>query len=313
MDPALIPALYDVMMVARTGSVAVAARRLNKTPSAVSQQIRRITDALGVTLFERRGRGLSLTQAAEHVLPAATRLFDEAEAVFGLFGELSGSAVTTLRIAASDYLGKPLLVPVLRDLAAVGVPLHFEISTVHSEESLALLERGAVDMAIVSRASTGDRSALTGSTLLEQDLFWVSPKRAPIKRGARRLPLAERLAKGPVLRLAPGSLGRKLLDRHLEQHGIRPASTVDVPSVSLLLAYATGGVGIGLVPALSLDGHDLAALLVEPSGLPRLPVQLVTRAGRPLVPVVERFTTRLLQEAERERSRLEKILAPRGR
>ena len=305
MDPALIPALYDVMMVARVGSVGAAARRLNKTPSAVSQQIRRITDALGVVLFERRGRGLSLTQAAEHVLPAATRLFDQAEAVFGLFGELSGAAVTTLRIAASDYLGKPLLVPVLRDLAASGVPLHFEISTVHSEEALALLERGAVDMAVVSQV--GDRPGLAGTTLLEQPLSWVSPK-----RGSRRTSLEERLAKGPLLRLATGSLGRKLLDRYLEQRGIRPASTVDVPSVSLLLAYATGGVGIGLVPALSLDGQDAGALLVEASDLPRLPVQLVTRAGRPLVPVVERFTARLIQQAEQERARLEQT-RPRKR
>jgi DNA-binding transcriptional LysR family regulator len=298
------------MMVARVGSVGAAARRLNKTPSAVSQQIRRVTDALGVVLFERRGRGLMLTQAAEHVLPAATRLFDQAEAVFGLFGELSGSAVTTLRIAASDYLGKPLLVPVLRDLAASGVPLHFEISTVHSEESLALLERGAVDMAVVSQA--GDRAGLAATTLLEQHLWWVSPKRnARNQRGARSAPdarhspLDERLAKGPLLRLGTGSLGRKLLDRYLEQRGIRPASTVDVPSVSLLLAYATGGVGIGLVPALSLDSNDLGALLVEPSELAPLPVQLVTRVGRPLVPVVERFTTRLLQQAEEERARLE--------
>lgn len=316
MDPALIPALYDVMMVARVGSVAVAARRLNKTPSAVSQQIRRITDALGVVLFERRGRGLSLTQAAEHVLPAATRLFDEAEAVFGLFGELAGSAVTTLRIAASDYLGKPLLVPVLRELATEGAPLHFEISTVHSEESLALLERGEVDMAVVSQAGAGERAGLSSTTLLEQDLLWVSPKRAASKHRARRLPLEERLTSGPVLRLAPGSLGRKLLDRHLERHAIRPASTVDVPSVSLLLAYVTGGVGIGLVPALSLDGKDLGALHavhVEPSDLPRLPVQLVTRGGRPLVSVVERFTARLLQQGERERIRLDQMLAGRRR
>ncbi|MFZ5890850.1 MAG: LysR family transcriptional regulator [Myxococcota bacterium] len=297
MDPALIPALYDVLMVARVGSVGAAARRLNKTPSAVSQQIRRLTESLGVVLFERRGRGLTLTQAAEHVLPAATRLFDQAEAVFGLFGELSGAAVTTLRIAASDYLGKPLLVPVLRDLAAEGVPLHFEISTVHSEESLAMLERGAVEMAVVSQA--GGRAGLSATTLLDQSLVWVSPKRAS------RRPLAERLAKGPLLRLGTGSLGRKLLDRYLEQQGIRPVSSVDVPSVSLLLAYAAGGVGIGLVPELSLDARDLAALRVEPSDLPALPVQLVTRAGRPVVPVVERFTVRLLEQAKRERTRLE--------
>jgi len=286
------------MMVARVGSVGAAARRLNKTPSAVSQQIRRLTESLGVVLFERRGRGLGLTPAAEHVLPAATRLFDEAEAVFGLFGELSGAAVTTLRIAASDYLGKPLLVPVLRDLAAEGVPLHFEISTVHSEESLALLERGAVDMAVVSQA--GERAGLSVTQLLEQNLVWVSPK-----RGARRTSLGERLAKGPLLRLGTGSLGRQLLDRYLERQGVRPVSTIDVPSVSLLLAYATGGVGIGLVPALSLDERDRSSVLLEPADLPRLPVQLVTRTGRPVVPVVERFTARLVEQAERERSRVE--------
>jgi DNA-binding transcriptional LysR family regulator len=167
------------------------------------------------------------------------------------------------------------------------------------------LERGAVDMAVVSQA--GDRAGLSATTLLEQHLCWVSPKRnarAP-KRSSRPSTLDERLAKGPLLRLGTGSLGRKLLDRYLEQRGIRPASTVDVPSVSLLLAYATGGVGIGLVPALSLDSNDLGALLVEPSELAPLPVQLVTRVGRPLVPVVERFTTRLLEQAEQERSRLE--------
>ncbi|MGC4086570.1 MAG: LysR family transcriptional regulator [Polyangiaceae bacterium] len=305
MDPTLIPALYDVMMVARVGSVGAAARRLNKTPSAVSQQIRRLTEALGVALFERRGRGLSLTQAAEHVLPAATRLFDEAEALFGLFGELSGSAVTTLRIAASDYLGKPLLVPVLRDLATEGVPLHFEISTVHSEEALALLERGAVEMAVVSQA--GERAGLSPTNLLEQSMLWVSPKRSAKRRAPP--PLRERIAQGPLLRLGIGSLGRKLLDRYLEQRGIRPASTVDVPSVSLLLAYATGGVGIGLVPALSLDERDRDSLLVEPSDLPRLPVQLVTRAGRPLAPVVERFTARLQQQASLENARLDSAMS----
>lgn len=298
MDASLIPALYDVMMVARTGSVGQAARRLSKTPSAVSQQIRRLTDALGVPLFERRGRGLVLTQAAEHVLPAATRLFDEAEAVFRLFGELSGSATTTLRIAASDYLGKPLLVPVLRDLAAEGAPLHFEISTVHSEEALALLERGDVEMAIASFAR--ERAGLSAELLFEQAFYWIGPKRL-----GRRRTLVERLDREPLLRLAAGSLGRKLLDQYLEQRGLRPASTIDVPSVSLLLAYATGGVGIGLIPFLPLDERELEGALLEPADVPSLPVQLVMRSGRRAVPAVDQFIERLLKEAAKQRPRLE--------
>lgn len=298
MDAALIPALYDVMMVARTGSVGLAARRLGKTPSAVSQQIRRLTDALGVPLFERRGRGLVLTQAAAQVLPAATRLFDEAEAVFRLFGELSGWATATLRIAASDYLGKPLLVPVLRDLAAKGAPLRFEISTVHSEEALVLLERGDVEMAIVSYAR--ERAGLSAKPLFEQAFYWIGPARP-----GRRRTLVERLDSEPLLRLAAGSLGRKLLDGYLDRHGLRPASTIDVPSVSSLLVYATGGVGIGLIPFLPLDERELQGASIEPADVSSLPVQLVMRSGRRAVPAVDHFVERLLQEAEKQRPRLE--------
>jgi len=297
MDPALIPALYDAMIVARTGSVGAAARRLNKTPSAVSQQIRHLSDALGVALFERRGRGLALTRAAEQILPAATRLFDEAHVVFRLFAELSGATSTTLRLAASDYLGKPLLLPVLRDLTTQGAPLHFEISTVHSEEALGRLERGDVEMAIVSVA--GARPGLSMLPLFEQPLFWVMPK-----RGGKRRSLRDRLMEEPLLRLTPGSLGRKLMDRYLEENGIRVASTIDVPSVSLLLAYATGGVGIGLVPALPLDARDRARLSLERAGLPPLSVQLVMRSGWRVDPAVQRFIDRLLVEAARARDRL---------
>jgi DNA-binding transcriptional LysR family regulator len=100
------------------------------------------------------------------------------------------------------------------------------------------------------------------------------------------------------------------LDDYLAQRGLRPASTIDVPSVSLLLAYATGGVGIGLIPALSLDDRDLAGALLEPAEVPSLSVQLVMRTGRRAVPAVDRFIDRLLKEAAKQRPRLE---AQRGR
>jgi len=301
MDPALVPALYDALMVARLGSVGAAARRLGKTPSAVSQQIRHLTEALGVPLFERRGRGLVLTPAAEQVLPAATRLFDEAEAVFRLFGELEGTATTTLRLAASDYIAKPLLVPVLRDLSLEGTALHFEISTAHSEEALSRLEHGDVDLAIVSYA--GERAGLESRVLFEQSFYWVAPARSGKKRA-----LVERLTGGePVLRLAPGSMGRKLLERWLDEHGVRPRSTIDVPSVSLLLAYATGGVGIGLVPALALEPAARSNVMLERADVEPLPVRLAYRGARRPAPAVEKFMHALEREAGRQRTRLERL------
>jgi len=304
MDPALVPALYDALTVARLGSVGAAAKKLGKTPSAVSQQIRRLTEALGVALFERRGRGLVLTPAAEQVLPLATRLFDETEALFRLFGALEGSATATLRVAASDYLGKSLLVPVLRGLAREGVPLHFEISTSHSEEALSRLEHGDVEIAIVSLS--GERSGLEARVLFEQPFYWVGPLERQAK-GAKR-GLVERLTAGePALRLAPGSGGRKLFDRLLEEHGVRPSSTIDVPSVSLLLAYATGGVGIGLVPALALADQPLGGIAVTRAGAAALPVRLALRARRRPAKAVEHVIERLEREAARLRPHLRKL------
>ena len=71
-------------------------------------------------------------------------------------------------------------------------------------------------------------------------------------RGRDRTPLTERLRREPVLRLAAESRGRALLDQYFADERIRPVSTIDVPSVSLLLSYVSGGLGIGLVPALAL-------------------------------------------------------------
>jgi DNA-binding transcriptional LysR family regulator len=301
MNPALVPALFDAFTVARLGSVGAAAKKLGKTPSAVSQQLKNLSELSGVALFERRGRGVRLTAAGERVLPLATRLFDEVETLFRLLGELSGAAQTTLRIAAADYLARPLLVPVLHELAAEGAPFHFEITTAHSEEALGRLERGDVELAIVS--FSGERAGLETHVLFEQPFYWVAPMR---RRGKKRAgSLTERLATEPLLRLAPGSVGRRLLDEWLDAHGVRVTSTIDVPSVSLLLAYATGGVGVGLIPALSLEADEArGAVELERADLPALPVKLVLREGRRRDAAVEHFVERVEREAERRARRL---------
>jgi DNA-binding transcriptional LysR family regulator len=321
-DSSLLPALHDALTVARHGSVARAAEALFKTPSAVSQQLRRIETQFGVALFERDGRGIRLTAAGESFLGPATRLFDEAESVYHLLGTISGAPVTTVRVAVSDYLGKELLAPVLRDTwsrgaaareertrnasrsrnggesgetatAARTASLRFAITTAHSEDAVRLLELGQVDAAIVS--TPGPHPGLDEHLLFEQPLKWVAARREPA------VPVEVRLATEPVLRLSPGSFGRSVLDAWLERHGIQPVSTIDVPSVSLLVAYAATGCGIGLAPALPLAEVDARSVVVEDAGLPLLAVRLVLRPNFPVPPpmaaVLERVKARGLEIA----------------
>jgi DNA-binding transcriptional LysR family regulator len=295
MDASLLPALYDALIVAQTSSVGEAARRLHKTPSAVSQQLRRIEQRYRLSLFERVGRRLRPSPAGEAALGALTRLFDEAGSLETLLEELAGARVTTLRIAASDYLGEALLLPVMRRLFTERVPLRFDITTTNSVEAGRLVGQGQVDLGIASAIrEAGPEEVL----LLRQRFCWVAPRR----RGGG--PVTARLAREPLLRLAPGSLGRTLLDEYLGRGGLRPLSTVDLPSVSLMLSYASQGLGIGLVPALALERADRRRLAIERAEVPEVVVRLALRPTLKRTAPVRRFVDRLVEEARRAARRL---------
>jgi DNA-binding transcriptional LysR family regulator len=297
-DASLFPALLSLVTVARSGSVGAAARLHHRTSSAISQQIRRLESHFGVKLLERAGRGVRLTPAGEAALPALLELAEEAESVFGRLAEVSGRPITTLRVAVSDYLGKALLVPVVRGLLDRGAPLRFEIVTAHSREGVRLVGRGEVDFAVVTAPETA--RGLDEQHLFDQPFAWVGPRRG--RDG--RAPLVERLRREPLLRLAAESQGRRLLDEYLERARVRPGSTIDVPSVSLMLSYVSGGLGIGLAPALALAEVTRERVVVERALVPALPVKLLSRASARRGPVAARFAAELAAEGRRAALRL---------
>ena len=286
-DAALFPALETLLAVARTGSVAAAARQRHITSSAVSQQMRRLETHFGFKLFERAGRGVRLSAAGEAALPVVRELWSGAEAAFGQLAELAGRPAVTLRVAVSDYLGKGLLAPVLRDLLDEEPPVRFEIVTTHSPAGVRLVAGGDVDLAVVTGQEVP--RGLEGRYLFDQPFVWVGPRRARRERAS----LTERVRREPVLRLAGESRGRALLDQYLAEHRIRPVSTIDVPSVSLLLSYVSGGLGIGLVPALALAEAPAGVLVCEPARMPALPVTLVWRTAARRPPALTRLAALL--------------------
>jgi DNA-binding transcriptional LysR family regulator len=97
-----------------------------------------------------------------------------------------------------------------------------------------------------------------------------------------------------------------MLDEYLGRTGVRPLSTIDLPSVSLMLSYASRGLGIGLVPALALERVDRARVAVERAATPDVSVRLVTRAALERSVPVARFLDRLVLEARRAEARLKK-------
>lgn len=79
-DTTLLRAFTSVV---ETGSVTAAARLLNRTQSAISLQIKRLEDMLGVELFEREHRKLTLTQAGERLIGPAVRMVGLNDEIWG--------------------------------------------------------------------------------------------------------------------------------------------------------------------------------------------------------------------------------------
>src|SRR5262249_58294041 len=90
----------------------------------------------------------------------------------------------------------------------------------------------------------------------------------------------------PLRRLGAGSEGRRVLDEMLARLGLQPPSTIDVPSVSLMLSYARQGLGISLVPELALARGDRRRLIIEPADVAPMDVHLVCRPTLKPTPAV---------------------------
>ncbi|MDQ1085236.1 MULTISPECIES: LysR family transcriptional regulator [Microbacterium] len=146
-----LDAVQSLRAVAREGSVAAAATALGFTPSAVSQQIKRLERGTGVTLLERVGRGIALTDAGTQLVVGAAPILADLER---LRADLhtppvdGGSVTGEVRLAAFSTVVRGLLAPLLVDLAEAHPGLHLALRESEPWETVALVASGQRDLGV---------------------------------------------------------------------------------------------------------------------------------------------------------------------
>jgi LysR family glycine cleavage system transcriptional activator len=106
-------ALVAFEATARHQSVKDAAEELNVTQSAISHQLRQLEENVGVVLFVRKGRGLSLTKSARQLLPRLTAALDD---ISGITREIGPDKGRAIRIGA---LATPALSILIEELESL--------------------------------------------------------------------------------------------------------------------------------------------------------------------------------------------------
>ena len=149
-----LEAVVSLRAVATQGSVAAAAATLGYTPSAVSQQIKRLERETGVGLLERAGRGVVLTDAGTRLVVESTPILEDLErlrADLQVASPESGQVAGEVRLAAFSTVVRGLVVPMLADLAMRHPDLRLPLRESEPWETIALVASGQRDLGIVHR------------------------------------------------------------------------------------------------------------------------------------------------------------------
>lgn len=164
--------MRSFLALAEAGSVTAAADRLGRTQSAVSMQLRRLEDALGQSLFHRLPRGVALTPAGLRLLPHARQVLATLEAARR---DLCDSpAPRPLRVGLPPEYCETLLPAILGRFSPLFPQVEVTVRSDYSRPSLAALDRGELDLAVVFDAGGPPGQ---GELLALDPTVWVTSTR----------------------------------------------------------------------------------------------------------------------------------------
>lgn len=253
--------------VAELGTVSKAALRLRIAQPALSRQIGDLEDELGLKLFDRVGRRLTLTGEGEQLLNDCRSLL----ACAGVVGEhaelLKRGNTGVLKVAASPQFIESVISTFLHHYTRCYPGVEVRLFEAVGQDNLAMLERGEIHLGqnllhAVEPSSPRFASHPIGSVGL------LAAHNAPL--GSRGSIDIGRLASTPLLTLEAGFSIRRTFDAACRLAGLRPNIVFASRAPHTLLALAKAGHGTAIIPS-TLRTHSYG-----------LEISRITYRGRPL-------------------------------
>lgn len=228
--------------IAECLSVTHAALRLHRTQPAVSRQLAELERELGVALFLRHGRQLSLTAAGEELHARAKTLLTNADDLVYRAQELSTGRAAMLRVGAMSISMEGVMSSIVLAFKRAQPRVAVHLVEADAPELACLVETGQLDLAF-SRDVNSD--ALSSVRLFP---MYLSAMLLPSHPLSKRTKLEVKdLEREPLLLTPPGTGSRVLLARACQADGITLRDIrVESRSYGGLIALAEGGYGIAV-------------------------------------------------------------------
>lgn len=288
---------------ARHGSFTRAAEELYLTQPTVSIQVKQLTKAVGLPLFEQIGKRLYLTEAGQQLLDTCQRVFEGLDQFEMAVADLKGMKQGQLRIAVittAKYFVPRLLGPFCKRYPGIDISLKV---TNHQniQERMTMNED---DLYIISQPP--EQPDLKIHPFLENPLVVIAPKDHPLV-GKPNIPI-EALDGEPFIMRESGSGTRQAVQGLLNKHNVSVKVRLEMGSNEAIKQAIAGGLGISVLSLHTIISEgttgEFAILDVE-----HFPIErqwyVAHLAGKHLSVVAETFLKYLMEESH---STAEKLL-----
>ncbi len=231
--------LRTFLAVAGTGSVTEGARLIGRSQSATSLQIMRLEEVIGRDLFERTGRGVTLTETGQRLMPVARDVKERLDAVLR---EITADGLRgKLRLGIPDDHGQAKLAKILSAFAQSHPQVELEVTCTISTDFPELLSRGKLDLAVYEVETIGRNEEV----VFEDPTCWVMSRYRDL--------LAEEPV--PVALFDRACWWREAALKSLEARGRPYRIAFSSQSVAGVTAAVEAGIAIGLLGRSTLAGH----------------------------------------------------------
>lgn len=283
------------LALADTGSVSAAARALHVTQPTASMQLREVSEAVGLPLYEVIGRQVHLTEAGQQLAATARGIVDRWEDFEQTVDALRGLTRGRLRVAVVST-AQYFIPGLLGDFCTRHPQIDLALQVLNRDGVVQRLRDNADDLYVMSQPP-GDME-LEDRIFLPNPLVLIAPVDHPFAT-RKRLPLKALAGERFLLREA-GSGTRLATDRFLVEQGFEPRLRLALGSNEAIKEAVAARLGVAVISlhALRTDSArpDLCVLPVQ--GLP-IPSQwhLVYPRAKRLSPIARVFHAHLLAEA----------------
>ncbi|MEQ9257781.1 MAG: LysR family transcriptional regulator [Roseovarius sp.] len=244
--------------VAREGTLTGAAHLLNLSQSALSTQIKTLEAALGHDLFERRGRGLVLTEAGRIALDHAETIFRTADDLAATLNPASATR-RPLRVGALATLSRNFQMGFLAPLIG-RADVEVVLRSGAQGDLMRALEALSLDVVLTNLVPARDAaSPYLVHPLAEQPVSLIGHPRD----GLEKRPLAVLLADEPLILPTPEAALRASFDALTERLGVVPRIAAEADDMAMLRLLARAGAGLAVIPPIVVRDELDAGTLVE--------------------------------------------------